>query len=56
MKANKKNTFEILDSYFLNTADNKMNVDYFLDNIFTQIDVTFRSDKVKKNWDAFISS
>lgn len=66
MKTNKKNTFEVLDSYFLNTASNKMNVDYFLDNIFIQIDVTFRSDKVKRDfvkngkitsilWDAFIS-
>ena len=42
MKTSKKNTFEVLDSYFLNTANNKMNVDYFLDNIFTQAKRLFK--------------
>ena len=50
MSTNKKNTFEALDSYFLNTESMKMNVDYFLDCINTQIDVVFRSDKNKRNY------
>ena len=50
MKTNKKNTFEILDSYFLNTESMTMNVDYFLDCINTQIDVTYRSDRKKREF------
>ena len=49
MKTSKKNTFEVLDSYFLNTESMTMNVDYFLDCINTQIDVTYRSDKKSVN-------
>ena len=65
MKTNKKNTFEILDSHFLNTQNGTMNTDYFLDNIYMQIDVVFRNDKQKREflktgkiesilWSAFI--
>ena len=50
MSTNKKNTFDALDSYFLNTDTMKMNVGYFLDCINTQIDVVFRSDKNKRNY------
>ena len=50
MKTNKKNTFEALDSYFLNTESMTMNIDYFLDCINTQIDVVFRSDKNKREY------
>ena len=50
MKTNKKNTFDVLDSYFLNTESMTMNVDYFLDCINTQIDVVFRSDKNKREY------
>ena len=42
MSTNKKNTFEALDSYFLNTESMKMNDDQFLECINTQIDVVFR--------------
>ena len=50
MKTCKKNTFEVLDSYFLNTGNGKMNEGYFLENIFTQIDVTYRSDRHKRDY------
>ena len=50
MKTNKKNTFDVLDSYFLNTKSMTMNVDYFLDCINTQIDVTYRSDRKKREF------
>lgn len=50
MKTNKKNTFDVLDSYFLNTESMTMNVNYFLDCINTQIDVTYRSDRKKREF------
>lgn len=50
MKTCKKNTFEALDSYFLNTATMQMNEDYFRECIFTEIDVTYRSDKLKREY------
>lgn len=50
LKTNKKNTFNVLDSYFLNTESMTMNVNYFLDCINTQIDVVFRSDKNKRKY------
>ena len=50
MKTNKKNTFEILDSHFLNTSNNTINVDYFLENIYMQVDVVFRHDKRKREY------
>lgn len=53
MKTSKKNTFEILDSHFLNTHNGTMNTDYFLDNIFMEIDVVYRHDKQKR---AFVKS
>ena len=46
-KTSKKNTFEALDMYFLNTQSMTMNVDYFLNCINTQIDVVYRSDRKK---------
>ena len=50
MKTNKKNTFEILDSHFLNTGNGKMNVDYFLDCIYQHIDVNYRHDIRKREY------
>lgn len=50
LKTCKKNTFEALDSYFLNTATMQMNDDYFREQIFTHIDVTYRSDKIKREF------
>ena len=44
-KTNIKATFDTLDSYFLNTGNFQLNKNYFLDSIYTDIDVTFRSDK-----------
>ena len=65
-KTNIQATFDTLDSYFLNTGNFKLNVDYFLDSIYTELDVTFRSDKTLRKqitrtrkittliWNAFI--
>lgn len=50
MRTNKRNTFEILDSHFLNTQNGTMNTDYFLENIYMQIDVVFRHDKQKREF------
>lgn len=44
-KTNIKATFDTLDSYFLNTGNFQLNKDYFLDSIYTEIDITFRNDK-----------
>lgn len=49
-KTSKKNTFEVLDSYFLNTQSMTMNVDYFLNCINTQIDVVYRSDRKQREF------
>ena len=49
-KTSKKNTFEALDMYFLNTQSMTMNVDYFLNCINTQIDVVYRSDRKKRDF------
>ena len=66
-KTNIKATFDTLDSYFLNTGNMKLKRDYFLDSIYTEIDVTFRNDKQMREyikntrkittiiWNAFIS-
>lgn len=49
-KTNIKATFDTLDSYFLNTGNMKLNKDYFLDSIYTEIDVTFRCDKQMREY------
>lgn len=49
-KTNIKTTFNTLDSYFLNTKRMELNKDYFLDSIYTEIDVTFRSDKQMREY------
>ena len=49
-KTNIKATFNTLDSYFLNTGNMKLNKDYFLDSIYTEIDVTFRCDKQMREY------
>ena len=66
-KTNIKATFDTLDGYFLNTGNMKLNKNYFLDSIYTEIDVTFRNDKQMREyikntrkittiiWTAFIS-
>ena len=49
-KTNIKATFDTLDSYFLNTGNMKLNKDYFLESIYTEIDVTFRNDKQMREY------
>lgn len=44
-KTNIKATFNTLDSYFLNTGNFQLNKDYFLNSVYTELDVTFRNDK-----------
>ena len=49
-KTNIKATFDTLDGYFLNTGNMKLNKNYFLDSIYTEIDVTFRNDKQMREY------
>ena len=41
-KTNIKATFDTLDSYFLNTGNMKLNKDYFLESIYTEIEMINR--------------
>ena len=40
-----KITFAALDSYFLNTGNMKLNVDYLNDQIFMQFDIVYRHNR-----------
>ena len=46
-KTCKKISFKILDSYFL-AWNNTLNIDYLKESIITQVDVTWRHDKIKR--------
>ena len=55
----KQITFNSLDSYFLNTYRNTLNIDYLRESIYTQIDVVWRNEhgiKAGKSmvWAAFL--
>lgn len=41
----KQITFNSLDSYFLNTYRNTLNIDYLRESIYTQIDVVWRNER-----------
>ena len=43
---NQKITFSALDSYFLNTGNMKLNVDYLNDQIFMQFDIVYRHNRM----------
>ena len=44
MMTNKNKTFEALNSYFLNTATNKINTGYLNDMIFNVFDIEYRHE------------
>lgn len=41
---NQNITFNALDSYFLNTGNGKLNIDYLNDQIFMQLDIVQRNE------------
>ena len=41
---NQNYTFNVLDSYFLNTYNNSLNIGYLRDQVFAQLDIVWRNE------------